>query len=60
MKPEQSVPPVRLDPPYTYGLPTNCNAKLATSDPLPPAAGAYEAARAAAFAAAFFCLAAAA
>ena len=23
-KPEQSVPFVRLVPPYTYGLPTNC------------------------------------
>ena len=24
VNPEQSAPPVRLAPPYTYGLPTNC------------------------------------
>ena len=35
VNPEQSVPFVRLVPPYTYGFPTNCNAKL-TIDCLVP------------------------
>lgn len=35
-KPEQSAPSVRLDPPYTYGLPTNCVAKFARSIPFWP------------------------
>ena len=30
-KPEQSAPFVRLVPPHTYGLPTNCTAKSATA-----------------------------
>ena len=35
-KPEQSVPFVRLDPPYTYGFPTNCEAYDTTELPSPP------------------------
>ena len=31
MKPEQSVPLVKLEPPYTYGLPSNCNAYATTA-----------------------------
>ena len=37
--PEQSAPLVRLVPPYTYGLPTNCDAKSTTEDaPVPDGA----------------------
>ena len=35
VNPEQSAPPVRLVPPHTYGLPTNCVAKSTTEDPDP-------------------------
>ena len=33
VNPEQSAPFVRLVPPYTYGLPTNCTAYSAMSIP---------------------------
>ena len=41
--PEQSVPFVKLDPPYTYGFPTNCAAYATTADPPLPLGALYDA-----------------